>query len=66
MQATHRLEFQSTQKMEDLTQRSQREAVAMRIITVVTLIYLPATFVSVSALITYMHIADTNSMIFSI
>jgi hypothetical protein len=27
---------------------AQREAIAMRIITVVTLIYLPATFVSVS------------------
>ena len=41
--------------MEELTQltikigtMSQREAIAMRIITVVTLIYLPATFVSVS------------------
>lgn len=40
--------------MEELTQltikigtMSQREAIAMRIITVVTLIYLPATFVSV-------------------
>jgi hypothetical protein len=41
--------------MEELTEltvkigtMSQREAIAMRIITVVTLIYLPATFVSVS------------------
>jgi hypothetical protein len=34
--------------MEIMTRMSQREAVAVRIITVVTLIYLPATFVSVS------------------
>ncbi|KAI9744664.1 MAG: hypothetical protein M1818_002193 [Claussenomyces sp. TS43310] len=44
---------QATGKMEELTQytikigtMSQREAIAMRIITVVTLVYLPATFVS--------------------
>jgi hypothetical protein len=30
---------------------SQKEAIAMRIITVVTLLYLPATFVSVSTLL---------------
>lgn len=49
------LQSQATGKMEELTQltikigtMSQREAIAMRIITVVTLIYLPATFVSVS------------------
>lgn len=48
------LQSQATAKMEELTQltikigtMSQREAIAMRIITVVTLIYLPATFVSV-------------------
>lgn len=42
--------------MEDLTLNmgqigadSQKEAIAMRIITVVTLVFLPATFVSVSA-----------------
>jgi hypothetical protein len=49
------LQSQATEKMEILTEKmhkigsmSQREAVAMKIITVVTLIYLPATFVSVS------------------
>jgi hypothetical protein len=49
------LQTQATGKMEELTNltikigtMSQREAIAMRIITVVTLIYLPATFVSVS------------------
>ncbi|EPE32642.1 hypothetical protein GLAREA_07776 [Glarea lozoyensis ATCC 20868] len=47
------LQGQATEKMEGLTritvkisQASQREAIAMRIITVVTLLYLPATFVS--------------------
>lgn len=47
------LQSQATTKMEELTNltitigtMSQREAIAMRIITVVTLIYLPATFVS--------------------
>lgn len=47
------LQSQATQKMEVLTvsmheigAQSQREAIAMRIITVMTLIYLPATFVS--------------------
>jgi hypothetical protein len=34
--------------METLTMMAQKEAIAMRIITVVTLLYLPATFVSVS------------------
>jgi len=37
-----------TIKMHDVGAMSQKEAIAMRIITVVTLIYLPATFVSVS------------------
>ncbi|KAI9795256.1 MAG: hypothetical protein M1833_007278 [Piccolia ochrophora] len=47
------LQSQTTDKMEALTRSmhsigimSQKEAIAMRIITVVTLIYLPATFVS--------------------
>ena len=50
------LQSQATEKMEDLTismgktgADSQNEAILMRIITVVTLIYLPATFVSVSS-----------------
>ena len=37
-----------TRKMHNLGIMAQKEAVAMRIITVVTLIFLPATFVSVS------------------
>lgn len=54
-QVLQHLQSQATQKMEVLTvsmheigAQSQREAIAMRIITVMTLIYLPATFVSVS------------------
>ena len=49
------LSSQTTETMEKLTlsmheigRLSQKETIAMRIITVVTLIYLPATFVSVS------------------
>ena len=38
---------QTNETMEDLTKSNQKEAIAMRIITVVTLLYLPATFVSV-------------------
>ena len=34
--------------MERLTEMAQKEAISMRVITVVTMIYLPATFVSVS------------------
>ncbi|OCT51222.1 hypothetical protein CLCR_08291 [Cladophialophora carrionii] len=40
------LQSQASEKMETLTMMAQKEAVAMRIVTVVTLIYLPATFVS--------------------
>jgi len=40
------LQSQATDKMENLTLSMHREAIAVRIITVVTLIYLPATFVS--------------------
>ena len=54
-QVLSHLQSQATMKMENLTISmheigvlAQREAIAMRIITVVTLIYLPATFVSVS------------------
>lgn len=36
--------------MEKLTQLSHKETIVMRIITIVTLIFLPATFVSVSIL----------------
>jgi len=38
----------STAKMQKLTLLSHKESVVMRIITVVTLVFLPATFVSVS------------------
>jgi hypothetical protein len=37
-----------TFNMQDVGIQAQREAVAMRINTIVTLVYLPATFVSVS------------------
>ncbi|OQV04544.1 hypothetical protein CLAIMM_09404 isoform 1 [Cladophialophora immunda] len=42
------LQTQAAEKMEIMTVLAQKEAIAMRVITVVTLIYLPATFVSVS------------------
>lgn len=42
---------QLTISMHQMGDLSRKEAVAMRIITVVTLIYLPATFVSVSLLL---------------
>lgn len=41
------LQAHATAKMEAMTHQAQKEAVTMRIIAVVTLIYLPATFVSV-------------------
>ncbi|KAF2267133.1 hypothetical protein CC78DRAFT_593648 [Lojkania enalia] len=41
-----RLQSQATKKMEDLTTMSYRETVGMRIITVGTFVFLPATFVS--------------------
>lgn len=40
------LQSQATEKMEMMTAMSYKETIAMRIITVVTLVYLPATFVS--------------------
>ncbi|OIW32047.1 hypothetical protein CONLIGDRAFT_652875 [Coniochaeta ligniaria NRRL 30616] len=40
------LQAHATAKMEAMTSQAQQEAVTMRIIAVVTLIYLPATFVS--------------------
>jgi hypothetical protein len=56
-QATQK-QSSATEEMERLTEsmhkigmNAQKEAIAMRIITVVTLIFLPATFVSVSVLI---------------
>ncbi|KAI0469669.1 hypothetical protein GGR56DRAFT_668482 [Xylariaceae sp. FL0804] len=40
------LQRQSTENMEDMSRHMEQEAVIVRIITIVTLIYLPATFVS--------------------
>jgi hypothetical protein len=37
-----------TRNMQDLAQRTKLEAVSMRIITLVTLFFLPGTFISVS------------------
>lgn len=48
-QVTLHLQGQAAERTETLTQRMEREAIVMRIVTLVTLIYLPATFVSVSA-----------------
>ena len=42
------LQSQASERTEQLNRNLEREAVVMRIITIVTLIYLPATFVSVS------------------
>ncbi|TID14704.1 hypothetical protein E6O75_ATG08850 [Venturia nashicola] len=41
------LQSQATARMERLSANMEKEAIVMRIITIVTLIYLPATFVSV-------------------
>lgn len=53
-QILQHIQGQTTQRMEDLTismhnigVESQRETIIMRIITAVTLVYLPGTFVSV-------------------
>lgn len=43
------LQGQATERTERLNRNLEREAVVMRIITIVTLLYLPATFVSVSS-----------------
>ena len=42
------LQSQVSDRTEQLNKNLEREAVVMRIITIVTLLYLPATFVSVS------------------
>jgi len=42
------LQGQATERTEQLNRNLEKEAVVMRIITIVTLLYLPATFVSVS------------------
>lgn len=42
------LEEQALDRTEQLNESMKREALTMRVITVITLVYLPATFVSVS------------------
>jgi Mg2+ and Co2+ transporter CorA len=42
------LQSQVSDRTEQLNKNLEKEAVVMRIITILTLIYLPATFVSVS------------------
>jgi hypothetical protein len=42
------LQGQATERTERLNKNLEREAVVMRIVTIVTLVYLPATFTSVS------------------
>jgi hypothetical protein len=42
------LQSQATERTERLNKNLEREAVVMRIVTIVTLVYLPATFTSVS------------------
>lgn len=37
-----------TRRMERIAEQTQKETVSMKVITVITLIFLPATFVSVS------------------
>jgi len=37
-----------TKDMQDIAQKTKQETVSMRIITLVTLLYLPSTFISVS------------------
>lgn len=45
---SQRLSVQSTMRMENLSEGMYNETVAMRVLAVITLIYLPATFSSVS------------------
>jgi hypothetical protein len=44
------LQGQAAERTEKLNRNLEREAVVMRIVTIVTLVYLPATFTSVSLL----------------
>lgn len=44
------LQGQAAERTENLNRNLEREAVVMRIVTIVTLVYLPATFTSVSLL----------------
>ena len=51
---------------EELNRRTGREAVVMRIITTVTLVYLPATFVSVSNMVLLLGLDNEYQTFFSI
>jgi len=51
IQVLQHLQGQATEATLNLTYMSYNEAIIMRIITVVTIIYLPATFTSVSNLV---------------
>jgi hypothetical protein len=42
------LQSQAAERMESLNLNMEKDAIVMRIVTIVTLLYLPATFVSVS------------------
>ena len=48
MQIVQHLQGQASERTERLAQNMEKEAFVMRIVTIVTLLYLPATFVSVS------------------
>lgn len=52
-QVREHLQSQQTERLQRLNAHMEEEAVAMRIITVVALVYLPATFVSVSTLFSW-------------
>ncbi|KAI9698088.1 MAG: hypothetical protein M1820_007596 [Bogoriella megaspora] len=60
------LQGQTAERTEQLSANMEREAIAMRIITIITLLYLPATFVSVSTsfLASYTKVADQGSKTF--
>jgi hypothetical protein len=72
-QVQHHMQDHATRKMERLTEdmqklseNGQREAVIMRIITFITLVYLPATFVSVRLrLVSPRHVTDNVKTFFS-
>lgn len=62
IQILQHLQAQATEVMEDLTKNmfqlgimGQKEAIAMKIITVATLVYLPATFVSVWTILPFLE-----------
>jgi hypothetical protein len=50
------MQSQASKTMENFAAESQKEAVAMRIIAAVTVFYLPATFVSVSDILSFLQV----------